>query len=314
MKLYFMLVRRVPPVPSPVLVEVFDILARRGFQIETGIAEEMVTRPDWLTVRHDLYLLKSHTELSLSLAGILHAQGARLLNPYLHCIAAQNKIVASRRLRAAGVPTPRSWVTGDLSLLRPLVAEQPLIVKPYRGHRGAGIYIARNPDELSAVPASETPMLVQEFIQGNGEDLKVYVVGREVFAVRKPFSPTSFTRPGRPCPVSAEVRHIARRCGQIFGLGLYGLDVIEGPDGPVVVDLNYFPGYKGVPDISPLIAAYIEDYARGRVTLDLPEPALPAGLGDRPAAVWPEPVLAAPGIVKPQSRNGSTGPVATGTA
>jgi hypothetical protein len=35
------------------------------------------------------------------------------------------------------------------------------------------------------------------------------------------------------------------------------------------VDLNYFPGYKGVPNIAPLIADYIEAYARGRVDLAL---------------------------------------------
>ncbi|MFQ5859897.1 MAG: RimK family alpha-L-glutamate ligase [Anaerolineae bacterium] len=284
MKLYFMLVRRVPPVTSPVLVEVFGTLTRRGFQIETGIAEEMVMRPDYLTVEHDLYLLKSHTELSLSLAGVLHGQGARLLNPYPCCMATQDKIMASRRLRAAGIPTPRSWVTGDLTLLRPIAEEMPLIIKPYRGHRGAGIHIVHNPDELAAVPPPEMPVLIQEYVPGSGEDVKVYVVGEKVFAVRKPFSPTSFTRPGRPYPVSAEVRDIARRCGQVFGLGLYGLDVVESPGGPVVVDLNYFPGYKGVPNVAPLIADYIEGYAREQVSLRLPGPALPARLADRPYA------------------------------
>jgi ribosomal protein S6--L-glutamate ligase len=272
MKLYFMLVRRVPPQPSPVLLEVFDILRRRGFQVGLGIAEELVKQSDSLTVEHDLYLLKSHTELSLSLAGILHDQGARLLNPYPCCMTTQDKIVASRRLRAADIPTPRSWVTGDLSLLHSLVEERPLIIKPYRGHRGAGIHIVRNPRQLAAVPPPAQPVLIQEYIQGSGEDLKVYVVGEAVFAVRKPFSATSFTQPGRPCPVSAEVLDIARRCGQAFGLGLYGLDVIESVDGPLVVDLNYFPGYKGVPNVAPLIAQYIEDYARERFTLKLPFP------------------------------------------
>ena len=83
----------------------------------------------------------------------------------------------------------------------------------------------------------------------------------------KPFSETSFTQPGRPCPVSEEVREIALRCGRVFGLGLFGLDLIEGPDGPVVVDVNYFPGYKGVPEAAPLIADYITDYARGKRAL-----------------------------------------------
>src|SRR5437762_1850574 len=125
MKLYFLLMRRVPPVPSPVLVEVFGILRDRGFEVDEGIAEEMLQRPDQLTVPHDLYILRSHTELSLSLAGILHTQGARLLNPYPNCMATQNKIVAPHILRAAGVPAPDCWVTGDLSLLRPIVAERP---------------------------------------------------------------------------------------------------------------------------------------------------------------------------------------------
>lgn len=272
MQLYFMLVRRVPPVPSPVLLEVCDLLTGRGFDVSSGIAEEMLVRSDRLTPTHDLYILKSHTELSLSLAGILHSQGAVMLNPYPSCIATQDKIVASRRLYAAGVPTPRCWVTNDLSLLEPVVAERPLLIKPYRGHRGMGIRIVNDPTDLAALPRHNVPVLIQEFIPGNGEDIKVYVVGDEVFAVSKPFSADSFTRPGRPYPVSSALRAIALRCGKAFGLGLYGLDVIEGPNGPVVVDLNYFPGYKGVPDVAPLIAQYIEDYANGRVALHSPDP------------------------------------------
>jgi ribosomal protein S6--L-glutamate ligase len=270
MKLFFLLVRRVPPVPSPVLVDVFAILRDRGFEVESAIPEELVTRPDRLRVEHDVYLLKSHTELALSLAGVLDTLGAELLNPYASCITTQDKIVASRRLRAADVPTPRSWVTGDLALVRPIVEETPLIVKPYRGHRGAGISIVRNASDLAALAPPEGPVLIQEHVSGSGEDVKVYVVGEHVFAVRKEFSPTSFTRPGRPCAVDEELREIALACGHILGLGLYGLDVLETDAGPVVVDVNYFPGYKGVPDVAPLIADYIEDYAEGRRVLELP--------------------------------------------
>ena len=264
MRLHFVLARRVPPVPSPVLVEVFDILGRRGFEIESDIPEEMVVRPDRLRVEADLYLLKSHTELALSLAGVLAAQGARLLNPHESCLAAQDKIVASRRLRAAGVPAPRTWVTGELELLAQVVEETPLVIKPYRGHRGVDVTVVRSAADLAALGRPAVPMIVQEYVEGSGEDLKVYVVGTQVFAVRKPFSATSFTRPGRPCEVDGELEEIARSCGRALGLGLYGLDLIEGPEGPVVVDVNTFPGYKGVPDVAPLIADYIEGFALGR--------------------------------------------------
>jgi len=269
MKLYFILEGRPgSPVPGPVMRETFDILTRRGFEVESGVPEEMLLRPDSLAVAHDLYLLKSDTELALSLAGVLHAQGARLLNPYSCCLAVKDKIVATPRLHAAGIPTPRSWVTGDLTLLRPLVEARALILKPYRGYHGAGIHLAHNPRELAAIPTSQELMLIQEYVPGAGEDLKVYVIGEHVFATRKPFSPNSFLRPGQPCLVTAEVREIARRCGQVFGLGLYGMDIIESPDGPIVVDVNYFPGYKGVPGGPALLADYIEKYAYEMDSLD----------------------------------------------
>jgi ribosomal protein S6--L-glutamate ligase len=271
MRLHVILVRRVPPVPSPVLVEVFALLERRGFELSSSIPEEEVLRPETLRPEHDLYVLKSHTELALSLAGLLDTQGAALLNPYASCVTTQDKLVAARRLRAAGVPTPRSWTTGDLALLRTLADETPLILKPHKGHRGAGITVVRSARELDAVPPPTVPMVIQEYVEGDGEDVKLYVVGDEVFAVRKEFSETSFTVPGRPAPVRDELRELALAAGRVLGLGLYGLDVLETPTGPTVVDVNYFPGYKGVPGAAPLIADYIESYALGRTTLELPE-------------------------------------------
>ena len=259
--------------PSVILTQAIAMLERRGFTVSSGIAEEELRAPDRLLPEHDLYVLKSHTELAVSLAGVLHDRGARFLNPYRACASVQNKIVAASRLAEAGVPLPRSWVTGDFSLLRELAAAMPLIIKPYRGHRGAGIHLIRSSAELSRLPPQEQPMLVQQFIQGTGQDLKVYVVGDKVFAVRKPFSAASFATPGEPCEVSPLVQEIALRCGRIFGLGLYGIDIIENDAGPVVVDLNYFPGYKGVPDVAALLARYIEDFALGRTTLpDNPPP------------------------------------------
>jgi ribosomal protein S6--L-glutamate ligase len=281
MRVFFITVRRVPPVPSPVLVDVFARLSEWGFRVAEAIPEENILRADDLGPSEDLYVLKSHTELALSLAGLLHARGARLLNPYPSCVAAQDKITACNLLRLAGVPTPRTWVTGDVRLTRPLLARGPLIIKPHRGHRGVGVSVVRDDAELVAVPAPAGPVVAQELVRGPGEDLKVYVVGEHVFAVRKSFGPDSFTRPGRRCEVTGEVRELALRCGRAFGLGLFGLDVIESPDGPVVVDVNYFPGYKGVPDAGALIADYIRDYALGRHELTPPASWPPAAVTAR---------------------------------
>jgi glutathione synthase/RimK-type ligase-like ATP-grasp enzyme len=264
-RLCFLLVRRVPPVESPVLRDVFDLLRRRGVDVHGGIAEETVTPLQDLHPAHDLYVLKSHTELSLGLAGILHDRGARVYNPYPACAAAQNKLMATARLAAAGVPVPVSWATGDLALMGPAAGDRPLIVKPYLGHRGRGIRSGPAAD-LGTLAAEETVIVQEHVPTTTGTDLKLYVVGSEVFGVRKPFSAESFTVPGRPCPVDPETAAVARRCGEALGLGLYGVDVVDSPDGPVVVDVNYFPGYKGVPDVAPLIADHLFGVATGAIT------------------------------------------------
>lgn len=275
MRLHFMVVRRVPPVPSPVLVEVYKILEERGYEVESTIAEEILTRPDEIKPEADLYVLKSHTELSLSLAGALYTQGANILNPYRSCSLTQNKLIVGRMLAEHGIPTPRSWTTADLTLLDEIVDETPLIVKPYLGHRGAGIQTARNRQELREIVLPDVPVIVQELIEGDGEDTKVYCVRDQVFAVRKVFSEQSFTQVGRPVPVSEEVRRLSVKVGEVCGLSLYGLDIIESDRGPFVVDVNYFPGYKGVPEPAPLIADCIDDYAQGRYTLTPPSPSAP---------------------------------------
>src|SRR3989454_262020 len=92
-------------------------------------------------VEHDLYVLKQQSGLALSLAGVLHAQGAAIVNPYPVSLALRDKIVMSRILQAAGVSTPATYVTTHPDKLAPLLEAGPLIVKPYQGTGGYGVDI-----------------------------------------------------------------------------------------------------------------------------------------------------------------------------
>jgi ribosomal protein S6--L-glutamate ligase len=263
MKLQFLLARR-DSGPSQIVIDATAALERRGFEVESTIPEEALLRSDLLEGGDRLWLLKSYGELALAVAATLHARGARILNPYPASISARNKIVASRILSAAGVPAPRTWVTGDLELVRPILREHAVVVKPSMGWRGEGVAIVRDERELRALPRPTSPVVVQELLPGTGEDLRVYVAGEEIFATRKPFSASSFAVPGRPVAVTREIRALARRCGEAFGLALYGLDVLETPRGPFVVDVNTFPGYKGCAGAAEAVADTIERYATGR--------------------------------------------------
>lgn len=45
---------------------------------------------------------------------------------------------------------------------------------------------------------------------------------------------------------------------------MLGVDVIRTPAGPVVVDVNGFPGFRGVEGAAPLVAEHIEAHAARR--------------------------------------------------
>lgn len=261
MKFHFILARRQPDVPSRIILDVSDLLRQRGHSVECSIPEETLSALHEQPCHADLYLLKSYSELSLSLAGVLSARGANLINSYEGCAAARNKIVCYQMLREAGVPVPRAWITADLTLLKTLLRQSPLILKPYMGWRGEGVQVVRREQDLAGFPIPSMPLLIQEYIENDGEDLRLYVAGDEVFGIRKRFSNSSFAVDGEPTRITREMRDIALQCGKAFGLTLYGIDIIEGADGPVVVDVNYFPGYKGVPGAAYSVADCIEKHA-----------------------------------------------------
>ena len=255
------------------MAELFDRLRGAGCDVSWSIGEHETYRPDTLRAEHDLYLLKSQAPAALSIAAVLAAQGARILNPSPACAAAQDKVVATHRLASFGVPLPRTWVSGQPSRLAPVVGHGPLVTKPFNGYHGTGVSFVGGADELVGLPDGDAAVLVQPRLAG-ADDLKVYVIGDDVFAVRKQFSATSHGHAGRPVPVDPVVREVALRCGAAFGFGLYGVDLVETADGPIVIDVNHFPGYKGVPDAAERLSRYVLAFADGKIDLALP--ALPA--------------------------------------
>jgi ribosomal protein S6--L-glutamate ligase len=254
---------RTPKPRNAVLEELYRLLGERDVEVSEGIPELALEDLDRAPA-HDLYVLKARTSLPISIAGILHHRGARLLNSYASCATLVNKLVATALMRGAEIPTPRSWAAADPSRLDPaeLAERLPLIVKPFDGIGSRGISVIRKRAELSALAAASGPVLVQEFVDGCDRRYKLHCVADRVFATWKPFSLGGDPRDGTPCEVSDELRSIAWRTGRLFGLALYGLDVLVGPRGPVVVDVNSFPGYAGVPGAAGAIADYIEQYAR----------------------------------------------------
>jgi len=236
---------------------VLQSLAERGAVVGVVHPAEHAIDLSRVQVEYDLYVLRKMSGAALSLAGALHELGAAIVNPYPVSATLRDKIVTCRVLQAAGLPVPATFVAAEPEQLAPLLADGPLVLKPYLGAGGHHVRIVRDAAELAPLEREREPLFAQRYHAPQGRDRKLYVIGERIFGVKKVFPRrTHEERMGEPFAVTTELAEIARRCGRAFGIDLYGVDVIESDGQPYVVDMASIPGFKGVPDALTLLTEY----------------------------------------------------------
>jgi len=242
-----------------VMQETIALLESRGVLVESIYPEDACVDVAQVKADCDLYLLKSGTEAALSLAGVLHAAGAKVLNPYPTVVAMRDKIISTKMLQDARAPLPETWFASKPEQLAGLLKEGPVVIKPFwAASQGRGVQIVKTEEDLAAVTGEDGLIFAQRYHQPDGRDHKLYVIGDQVFGVRRVWPPKTLEdKLGEPFDVPAEMREIALGCGRAFGVGLYGVDLITSDGKSYIVDINTFPGFKGVPNAASLLTEFI---------------------------------------------------------
>jgi len=241
-----------------VMPEVVQILSDWGVRVDLIYPEQQLIDVASIRPEHDVYVLKASSNLAMSMAGALHAVNARIINPFPVAATLRDKIVTERVLRAAGVPTPDTFVADRAEHLVPLLAGGALVIKPYRGSRGRGVRVVWDIDELDDLAANDGPLFAQRYRKPEGLDRKIYCIGSHIFGVERVWPALTYeAKLGQPFTITPELRDITLTCARAFGVDLLGLDIIISEGKPYVVDVNSFPGFKGVPDAALRLADYI---------------------------------------------------------
>ena len=211
---------------------------------------------------YDAYVLKSLADgPGLSILEAAEAVGIPTINNSRSIRLVRDKAVAAAFARAHGLPIPPTYFVAHPRLLRQIpIEDYPLVVKPSNGSSCKGVYLLNSPADVTALEDAETTesfFLAQRYAENTGFDMKVYVTGQEVYAAVAKKSPLHPDMEEHFIPLTPQIRKLALQVGKLFGLDIYGLDVVETPQGPAIVDINDFPSFGGVPKAVVRVSEYV---------------------------------------------------------
>lgn len=162
------------------------------------------------------------------------------------------------------------------------VGGAPVVIKLIEGTQGIGVLLADSIKQAESIiellQSQKQNVLIQKFVaESKGKDIRAFVVGdRVVAAMRRVAQGQEFRsnvhRGGIAEPVELDEQYIetAIRCTQILGLRVAGVDMLEGKDGPQIMEVNSSPGLEGIETCTGLdIAGAVIDYIAAQV--DFPE-------------------------------------------
>jgi ribosomal protein S6--L-glutamate ligase len=194
----------------------------------------------------------------MDVLGRLEAQGMLIINPPRAIEAAVDKYLATTRLSAAGLRVPHTITCQSVS--DAMNAFQTLggrvVLKPLFGSEGRGI--ARIDDEALMLRAAKmltamgAVLYVQQYIEHDGHDLRLLVLGGEVLGIRRCNSQDwrmniSRGASAERLELSGELRELAQRASAAVGTIVAGVDVLPGRDGHLyTIEVNAVPGWKAV--------------------------------------------------------------------
>jgi ribosomal protein S6--L-glutamate ligase len=204
--------------------------------------------------------------------------GVFALNSSHSVTVSRDKLRSSQVLSRHNVGLPQTVFVRDKSQVLAaieLLGGAPVIIKVLEGTQGLGVILADSAQTAQAIvetlQLARQNVLVQKFVaESKGRDLRALVVGdRVVAAMRRTARGDEFRsnvhRGGRAEAVDLPVEYqiTAIKAAQILGLHVAGVDMLEGRDGPQLMEVNSSPGLEGIEratrvDVADCIIEHLE--------------------------------------------------------
>ncbi|QIK67348.1 RimK family alpha-L-glutamate ligase [Nocardioides sp. HDW12B] len=193
----------------------------------------------------------------------------------------RDKLRATQILSRHGIGMPATTFVRDRADVIPAIERvggAPVVIKLLEGTQGIGVILAPELNVAEAIietlQSTKQNVLIQRFVkESKGRDIRALVVGdRVVAAMRRVAQGDEFRsnvhRGGsvERVELDPEYERAAVRAAQIMGLRVAGVDMLEGLEGPLVMEVNSSPGLEGIETATKLdVAGAIIDHIDNQV-------------------------------------------------
>ena len=194
---------------------------------------------------------------------------------------ARDKLRATQILSRHDIGIPATSFVRDRADVLPAIERvggAPVVIKLLEGTQGIGVILAPDNNVAKAVietlQSTRQNVLIQAFVkESKGRDIRALVIGdRVVAAMRRQAVGDEFRsnvhRGGtvEAITLDADYERSAVQAAQIMGLRVAGVDMLEGDEGPLIMEVNSSPGLQGIETATELdIAGAIIDYIANQV-------------------------------------------------
>jgi len=258
---------------TPFCFSFYRLIARVKSKPEASVNETNILKDlDALIIRP---IGRGSVEEVIFRMDILHRlqrQGMTIINPPLSIERSVDKYHALSLLEEHGLPVPRTAVTENheeaLKAFNELGGD--VVIKPLFGSRGIGTTRISDPDVATrlfrAIAFYHGVLYLQEFIPHGVSDIRAFVVGDRVVAAMRRVAQswkTNVSLGAKPVALNPpkEIEDLAVKAAQVIGCKVAGVDIMESQNGPVVIELNSQPGWRGLQSVATVnIAEEIVKY------------------------------------------------------
>jgi len=202
---------------------------------------------------------RSYKTFGTNLLHFLHKAGKPLPVEPWSLVASHNKFLTLLVLQENGVPVPATHLSLKRDVLKEVLGgmQYPIVLKLLYGSMGVGVMFADSQQSaVSVIDALERfgePIFVEDFIPPGDQDIRAYVVGDQVVASMKRTAQGEERRAnigmggeGKVYKLTGAERRLALKAAKAMGTRICGVDIMPGPEGPVVIETNINAQFKGI--------------------------------------------------------------------